>query len=617
MNIRVLSNDSTSLFALEELKKYFFLFGVKDLEDFELTLGFCDKQDAVIDAVEIDVGKNGGYIKGSNPRSLLFGVYRYVEALGVRFVRHGENGEIIPRNIDPREKEVKISHTATQKYRGVCLEGAESLENVLENIDWAAKMGYNVYFIQYVNPYEFFDRWYSHERFHNPRLKNERFTPGHAVYFKSRVAYEIKKRGLVFHDVGHGWTCAPLGLIENESPMNATEENRQLMAIVGGKRGNRSMAQSIQLCYSNPEARRKMTDYCVSYVEEHPEVDAVHFWLADGERNHCECENCIKKRPTDWYIDILNELDEKLSVKGLDTKIVYCAYLDLLWKPVESKFNNPDRFILMIGPIGRDYVKSYGEVGELPDEPLYQRNKMVNPTDIESNVAHLLRIKETCNTEAFTFEYYYWRGGNDHYTDFGGERMAKVISKDIRNFDKVGLCGLVTCQTQRCFLHTGLGQYVMAKTLWDSNADFDAVSNEYYTAAYGNLCGQISNFFKKLSSFDRNPSVAEFEKIKETAKDELEFIKSNSNTVDELDFPRSASVFYLEFYCELLELLCDAEIETALRGYDAALPNWIELFELIRRRESQVQRVFDVFQFVNEFVFIRHKKLKEYKELKA
>jgi hypothetical protein len=157
----------------------------------------------------------------------------------------------------------------------------------------------------------------------------------------------------------------------------------------------------------------------------------------------------------------------------------------------------------------------------------------------------------------------------------------------------------------------------MAKTLWDSNADFDAVSNEYYTAAYGNLCGQISNFFKKLSSFDRNPSVAEFEKIKETAKDELEFIKSNSNTVDELDFPRSASVFYLEFYCELLERLCDAEIETALRGYDAALPNWIELFELIRRRESQVQRVFDVFQFVNEFVFIRHKKLKEYKELKA
>ena len=179
---------------------------------------------------------------------------------------------------------------ASNKYRGVCLEGAESLESVISNIDWAAKMGFNLYFIQYVNPYEFFDRWYSHETFFNPWMKNERFTPDHAVYFKQRVAYEIKKRGLSFHDVGHGWTCAPLGLLENESPANATEENKQLMAIVKGKRGNRSVAQSIQLCYSNPVARNKMTDCCVEYVEAHPEVDFVHFWLADGERNHCECQ---------------------------------------------------------------------------------------------------------------------------------------------------------------------------------------------------------------------------------------------------------------------------------------------------------------------------------------
>jgi hypothetical protein len=60
--------------------------------------------------------------------------------------------------------------------------------------------------------------------------------------------------------------------------------------------------------------------------------------------------------------------------------------------------------------------------------------------------------------------------------------------------------------------------------------------------------------------------------------------------------------------------LCDAEIETALCGYEAALPKWAELFDLVRRREQQVQSVFDVFQFVNEFVFIRHRKLKEYGE---
>ena len=609
-----LPDDQTAVFAAEELLKYYFLLGAKPDEGFEIELGWCDFTDEYIDRIEVDVGKNGGSIKGSNPRSLLFAVYRYVEALGVRFIRHGEDGEVIPTDLDVFAKEIKITHTASNKYRGVCLEGAESLESVISNIDWAAKMGFNLYLIQYVNPYEFFDRWYSHEKFFNPWLKNERFTPEHAVYFKQRVAYEIKKRGLFFHDVGHGWTCAPLGLLENESPQNATEENKQLMAIVKGKRGNRSVAQSIQLCYSNPTARNKMTDCCVRYVEEHPEVDFVHFWLADGERNHCECDECRKKRPTDWYIDILNELDEKLTAKKLNVKIAYCAYLDLLWLPVESRFKNPDRFALMLGPIGRNYATSYGDVGELPDEPPYALNQMVTPTDIESNVAHLVRMKNTCKTEAFTFEYYYWRGGNDHYTDFGGERMARVIYNDVRNLKNVSLDGLVTCQTQRCFLHTGLGQYVMAKTLWDKEQSFEELCDEYYFATYGAFADHFKKTFNKLSSFNREPSIEELEEVKGIALAELEYFKENE--VGGLDFARSSSLFYFEFYCELLVVLCNAEIETALEGYDKALPLWRKLFELIWRREAQVRSVFDVFQFVNEFVFIRHKKLKEFEELR-
>lgn len=614
--INNISDNKTGVFAAQELEKYYFLMGANPPKDFAIELGFCDYTDEYIDRIEINVGKKGGSIKGSNPRSVLFAVYRYVEALGVRFIRHGEDGEVIPKGVNAFEREIKISHTASNKYRGVCLEGAESLESVISNIDWAAKMGFNLYLIQYVNPYEFFDRWYSHEKFFNPWLKNERFTPEHALYFKQRVAYEIKKRGLFFHDVGHGWTCAPLGLLENESPMNATEENKQLMAIVKGKRGNRSVAQSIQLCYSNPIARNKMTDCCVEYVEAHPEVDFVHFWLADGERNHCECDECRKKRPTDWYIDILNELDEKLSAKGLDVKIAYCAYLDLLWVPLENRFKNPDRFVLQLGPIGRNYATSYGDVEELPDEPPYALNQMVTPTDIESNVAHLVRMKNTCQTEAFTFEYYYWRGGNDHYTDFGGERMAKIIYNDIKNLKNVSLDGLVTCQTQRCFLHTGLGQYVMAKTLWDDSTEPDFLADEYYAATYGAFAPHFKEVFGKLSSFNREPSVEEFEDVKRIVLSELEYLKENKDEIGKLDFARSSSVFYFEFYCELLSALCEAEIETALYDCEKALPLWRKLFELVWQREPQVKSVFDVFQFVNEFVFIRHKKLKEFEILR-
>lgn len=45
----------------------------------------------------------------------------------------------------------------------------------------------------------------------------------------------------------------------------------------------------------------------------------MEFWLADNVHNWCECEQCRKLRPSDWYLMILNELDEKLTAAGLNT----------------------------------------------------------------------------------------------------------------------------------------------------------------------------------------------------------------------------------------------------------------------------------------------------------
>ena len=54
-------------------------------EGFEIELGWCDFTDEYIDRIEVDVGKNGGSIKGSNPRSMLFAVFRYVQCNLVAF----------------------------------------------------------------------------------------------------------------------------------------------------------------------------------------------------------------------------------------------------------------------------------------------------------------------------------------------------------------------------------------------------------------------------------------------------------------------------------------------------------------------------------------------------
>ncbi len=56
-----------------------------------------------------------------------------------------------------------------------------------------------------------------------------------------------------------------------------------------------------------------MTDAVVAYAQQHPEVDLLHFWLADGANNQCECEQCAPTRPSDFYIMMLNDIDRALK----------------------------------------------------------------------------------------------------------------------------------------------------------------------------------------------------------------------------------------------------------------------------------------------------------------
>ena len=47
------------------------------------------------DAISIRVTEGVGFIAGTNPRAVLLGVYRFLRALGCRFIRPKTEGEII------------------------------------------------------------------------------------------------------------------------------------------------------------------------------------------------------------------------------------------------------------------------------------------------------------------------------------------------------------------------------------------------------------------------------------------------------------------------------------------------------------------------------------------
>ena len=434
---------------------------------------------------EIEVKGGRGAITANCPRALLLGVYAFLRECGCRFLRPGEKGELVPKR-KISEIDASFVFEPANRHRGIVIEGAVSLENVLALIDWSAKAGFNSYFTQFTTSYEFFSRWYEH--LGNPLLSSEKLDGSRAKEYVGEIVKALKKRSMLYHAVGHGWTPAALGMDCNgwyTSHETLPEEKRALLAEVGGKRGFfKGKPLNTHLCYSNPEARRLLAEAVVKYAEEHPETDVLHFWLADDFNNACECAECAKKRMSDWYVMILNEIDRRLTERGLDVKIVFLVYLELYWPPETERFVNPDRFIMMFAPIFRSYTEGFDLSGDWRTRPLleYRRNEMVYPPDSAEYLAFLAGWKKVFDGDSLDFDYHLmW----DINRDFGGERLAEVLYGDIRALPELGLNGFLSCQLQRAFYPNGFAFFLLGRALSDGNASFAQIREDYYASAFG------------------------------------------------------------------------------------------------------------------------------------
>jgi len=453
------------------------------------------------DGIIIDVKNGEGYILGKNYRSVLIAAYRFMYELGCRFLRPGEDEEIIPqRKLSLSDLSVSVDEDASYRHRGMCIEGAVSYGHVRNMIDWLPKVGMNAYFVQFRTPSAFFRRFYNTS---TPYLEKRPVEDTDVDRMWKSLEKEVVKRGLDLHAVGHGWTCEPFGIKgtsweENNSEIS--EEARSCLALIDGKRDLwHGVALNTNLCYSQKNVRDRMTDSVVEYLKSHPNVTHLHFWLGDGRNNNCECDECLKMRPSDYYVMMLNDIDRKLTAEGIDTKIVCLIYVDLLWAPEREKILNKDRFVLMFAPITRSYTKAFSDFDLNEEVTLapFHRNRLQMPTSVALNCAYLRKWQNDQQiSDSFDFDYHLmW----DHYKDPGYYECAKVLHRDMAGLSEFGLDGMVSCQTQRSSFPTGLPLYAMAKALWDKSSSFEDVSNEYFTAAFGEEGKETEEYLSRLS----------------------------------------------------------------------------------------------------------------------
>ena len=227
-------------------------------------------EDAVLDdAIYIDVKNGEGIITGTNERSVLLAVYRFLREFGCRWVRPGKLGEIIPHVEYPEQKEIYICEKASYRHRGVCIEGFDSYDHIEQMLDWLPKIGMNSYFIQFMVPYTFFNKWYAHVQ--NPYMQKQRVTVEEVDGMVTALTEAAKVRSLLLHRVGHGWTCEPFGLAGNgwdAQGNEISEEIRPYLALVNGKRELwNQIALTTNLCYSNPYVRQTISTAVVDYAK--------------------------------------------------------------------------------------------------------------------------------------------------------------------------------------------------------------------------------------------------------------------------------------------------------------------------------------------------------------
>ena len=637
--INKITSNTTVDFAAEELKKYLRMMmpeggdvkiayapeavdGIRLGLMQDLGLDVSDAEDVELDDIlYIDMEEDGGIIAGDNTRSVLLSVYEYFRQMGCRWLMPGVDGEYIPmKDITP----VKYRHKPSCRYRGWCIEGECDPTGLNAAIDFMPKVGMNAFMIQFENPKGFYDRYYAFESSTSYRgaRADEPISEGQAMQWRRLLESEMSKRSIQLHDVGHGFTSRPFGLFEQTIEDSKLGDERRFLAEMNGKRGLLKDKPVItNFCMSNPEARRRVVEYITDYAEGHTNVDYLHVWLADGTNNHCECKECQRKTPSDFYMMLMNELDEALTERGLATRITFISYVDTTWAPTVERIKNPDRFSLLFAPIFRSFAESMPEERERTVIEPYKRNKNVFPPTLGASFDYLEEWKKVWKGAYLGFDYHFWR---HQYYDLSGLMQARILSEDVRVYKKNGVDGILACGTQRCFFPTGLPFYVFARTMFDTELGYDELLEDYYYHAFGEDYRDFRDYLSSLYDalpfeyFSRDvarerenghyaPEMADsIRRVRDITKKAREGLIKDHYNYDER--VRTVSVRMLEFHADVCDAISDWMLEKALGNITEAERLYERVIEVGSRKIPEFELYFDSKLCFSEYYWTQKEK---------
>ena len=569
---------NTLEFSRYELNKYSALMNIKVELDFIVDYTLFDTTKFFMfdsffdDAFSIEFDGQKGVIKATNERSILFGVYHFLKRQGCQFLHPEDGGEYVP--VIEKTKPVNETWYANMRHRGTtdsnCGSVSKAPEIYLKYIDFLPKIMANSYMTELTDYYSHIQDILDYKD--NPFREKDEYLRESFDEYEKILTEEIKKRSLIRHGAGHGWTIEVLGMDElHRGQTDAPCRRPEMMALINGERkyyDKRPMFTN--LCYSQINVRKAFAEEVYKYILKHPEIDLLHVWLADFFSNFCECEECMKKTPTDWYVMLLNEIDELLTQKGCKQKIVFLIYFELAYPPIYEKIKNKDRFVMMFAPYGRNFRKRFREVKPVKYERLKHNQFSFTLMREDIYLSQLKDWQKIFDGDSFVFDYNLYEP--PIYLDLSSVEHTKLVYDDNLYLKQMGLNGKIECCSISVMTPTAITYHAGLMPLFYGDIGFDKIVDDYVNSAYENsqkvkkalydfaslipheYMNNWSLFIKRnMTKLERENTIKAVELVKEL----------KSGLINDISKERSKrlNAYYLNEYLDIAKLILESMLE--------------------------------------------------------
>lgn len=456
------------------------------------------------------------YITGSNPRSVLFGVYEYLKKHGFAFLYPGRDGEIIPADPQFRIDGFDLSETASRTFRGMAvMPDPDNLQEGYDLLRFMAQNKYNLFFMEGYDVERPGDEYSVINGVHPLQhveylLKDKSWEERKAIALrKQTMIAEARKYGLLIERGGHGWNY---GVPEHYGRNHGlTPEQARAELTAKGKvnqRADVAVSTWFQICLAKEEVREIYAEHIFDFLKKHhSEMDIAAIWLGDGYDNKCMCEECLKHPFSDLYLDIFRRVALRAQKEIPDLTLECIMYFETLEPPTRNWLEGLDNVILNLAVWRHCYFHQLDDPecrlpGWIPD---YRHNASHDtPHDKRIiNYDHWLAYEGWRKVvgdqlKCLIFNYItYTQNPDRHFMSYD----LKLLANHLDSYDRLNFDGIINCQVHCSWdKPANLQLYGAARMLWNKHDnDPEKIRHDLFALLFGEKCEAVIRYCDHMS----------------------------------------------------------------------------------------------------------------------